>query len=149
MIVEFATGHVGINVTDIERSRAFYQQVFGWKVLSQGNEPDKHFVFLGDDRALIVTLWQQSEGRFDAGSPGLHHLSFQVGDVEDVKLAEARVREAGARLYHGGVVPHREGVSSGGIFFEDPDGTRLEIYAPAGVDGAPAPSGSAPTCGFF
>ena len=53
------------------------------------------------------------------------------------------------KLHHGGIVPHGEGASSGGIFFEDPDGTRLEIYAPAGANTAPAPSGTAPTCGFF
>ena len=34
-------------------------------------------------------------------------------------------------------------------FFTDPDGIRLEIYAPAGADTAPAPTPGAPTCGFF
>ncbi|MES2462541.1 MAG: VOC family protein, partial [Armatimonadota bacterium] len=37
---------------------------------------------------------------------------------------------------------------SGGLFFEDPDGTRLEIYAPSGVEGT-VPTSGAPTCGFF
>lgn len=45
-------------------------------------------------------------------------------------------------------MPHREGAQSGGIFFEDPDGTRLEIYAKDGASGA-APVTGAPTCGFF
>jgi lactoylglutathione lyase len=145
----FATGHVGINVTDVERSKRFYQEVFGWEIQAEGQEADKRFVFLGDDKALLVTLWQQSEGRFDGGRPGLHHLSFQVADIDAVHAAEARVRELGAKFFHDGVVPHREGASSGGIFFEDPDGSRLEIYAPAGADEQPAPSGEAPTCGFF
>ena len=48
-----------------------------------------------------------------------------------------------------GVVAHGEGAASGGIFFTDPDGIRLEIYAPGGAESAPAPSGAAPTCGFF
>jgi hypothetical protein len=47
------------------------------------------------------------------------------------------------------VVAHGEGVASGGIFFTDPDGIRLEVYAPSGAQSAPAPSGAAPTCGFF
>lgn len=38
---------------------------------------------------------------------------------------------------------------SGGLFFEDPDGIRLEIFAPRGVAGAPAPHADGPTCGFF
>lgn len=145
----FSTGHVGINVTDLERSKRFYQDVFGWKVLDEGGEGAQSFAFLGDDSALLVTLWQQGEGRFTQSSPGLHHLAFQVAAIEDVQSAEARVRELDVRLYHDGVVAHGEGVSSGGIFFEDPDGTRLEIYAPSGAEQSAAPSGAAPTCGFF
>jgi hypothetical protein len=52
-------------------------------------------------------------------------------------------------IYHGGIVPHREGADSGGLFFQDPDGIRLEIFAPAGAGRTPAPHGDGPTCGFF
>jgi hypothetical protein len=44
-------------------------------------------------------------------------------------------------------IQRREGAASGGIFFFDPDGIRLEIFTPTGAD--VAPSGTAPTCGFF
>ncbi|GAC68598.1 VOC family protein [Gordonia soli] len=144
------TGHVGLNVTDIDRSTAFYRQVFGWDVQGEGTDPDRRWAFLGDDGALLVTLWQQSSGRFDPAGPGLHHLSFQVGDVEAVRAIESRVRELGGTVHFDGVVVHGEGASSGAIFFDDPDGTRLEVFTPTGVDEtAPAPSGEAPTCGFF
>jgi predicted pyridoxine 5'-phosphate oxidase superfamily flavin-nucleotide-binding protein len=46
-------------------------------------------------------------------------------------------------------IQRREGAASGGIFFFDPDGIRLEIFTPTGADVAPAPSGTAPTCGSF
>ena len=48
-----------------------------------------------------------------------------------------------------GIVPHAEGTQSGGIFFEDPDGIRLEIYAPSGAGDRQPPSPGAPSCGFF
>ncbi|MFD2356646.1 VOC family protein [Nonomuraea ferruginea] len=97
----------------------------------------------------MVTLWQQSDGGFAADRPGLHHLAFQVPDIEAVRLAEATLRDLGVPLVYDGVVPHGEGASSGGVFFTDPDGIRLEIYAPTGADTAPAPTQGAPTCGFF
>jgi len=140
----FATGHVGLNVADLDRSVEFYAGIFGWSVKGRGDG----YAFLGDDARLILTLWQQSDGTFATDRPGLHHLSFEVDSVEAVEAAEARVREAGLRLYHDGIVPHGEGVASGGIFFEDPDGIRLEIFTGAGVHGT-APSQAAPTCGFF
>ena len=146
----YATGHVGLTVADLDRSVDFYAQVFGWAVKGRGGEGARAFAFLGDDERLVLTLWQQGAGAYAADRPGLHHLAFQVDTIEEVAAAEARVRDLGARLHHDGIVPHGEGQSSGGIFFEDPDGIRLEVYAPSGADAhGEAPSGAAPTCGFF
>jgi catechol 2,3-dioxygenase-like lactoylglutathione lyase family enzyme len=145
---ELKTGHVGINVSDLKRSLPFYQELFGFSLVQESHEPGREFAFLGDGTTLFLTLWQQSEGRFDTHAPGLHHLSFQVPDIADVKEAERRLRALGALVYHDGIVPHAEGAESGGLFFEDPDGTRLEIYASRGAGGT-APVSGAPTCGFF
>ncbi|QKW39960.1 VOC family protein [Actinomadura sp. NAK00032] len=143
------TGHVGLNVNDLDRSLPFYLRVFGFEVQAEGKEPGSRWAFLGRDGQLVLTLWEQSDTTFATRSAGLHHLSFQVETIDEVKAAERVLRELGAELVHDGVVPHGEGAASGGIFFTDPDGTRLEIYAPTGADTAPAPSGAAPTCGFF
>jgi catechol 2,3-dioxygenase-like lactoylglutathione lyase family enzyme len=142
-----ATGHVGLNVTDLERSTRFYTRVFGFQTMARDDE--QGWVFLGIDGRLLVTLWRQSEGAFATGRPGLHHLSFQVADIATVRSAETVLRELGAQFAYDGVVPHGEGAASGGLFFTDPDGIRLEIYAPSGAEATQAPSGEAPTCGFF
>ncbi|NUW41255.1 VOC family protein [Nonomuraea rhodomycinica] len=143
------TGHIGLNVTDLARSTAFYRRIFDFEVLSEKTEGERQFAFLGRDGKLLVTLWQQSGGAFPVDRPGLHHLSFQVPDIEAVRQAEATLRELGVQPLYDGIVPHGEGASSGGVFFTDPDGIRLEIYAPSGADTAPAPTQGAPTCGFF
>ncbi|MGW4963272.1 VOC family protein [Nonomuraea sp. NPDC004186] len=147
--MSFQTGHVGLNVTDLDKSKDFYTRVFGFTVAGESQEDGRRYAFLTQDGTLVLTLWQQSAGRFEAGRPGLHHLSFQVADLDAVRRAETMIREIGATLFHDGVVPHREGASSGGVFFADPDGIRLEIFAPDGAGDRPAPSSEAPTCGFF
>lgn len=146
---DFQTGHVGINVTDLDRAVRFYERVFGFSVGGRSDQAARRFAFLKNGDTLALTLWQQSEGRFDAARPGLHHLSFHVPTLADVRAAEARVREAGGRFLYEGAVPHGEGASSGGIFFEDPDGTRLEIFTSDGLQQASAPTAGAPSCGFF
>src|ERR1700754_1599793 len=143
------TGHVGLNVTDLDRSVPFYVAVFGFELVAEGKEEGRRWAFLGRDGRLVLTLWQQSDTRFPESSAGLHHLSFQVESIEEVRAAAAVLRQRDAEFRHDGVVPHGEGMSSGGIFFTDPDGIRLEIYAPTGADAAHAPTASAPTCGFF
>jgi catechol 2,3-dioxygenase-like lactoylglutathione lyase family enzyme len=147
--VTFKTGHVALNVSDLARSTAFYRTVFSFDVLAERTDGDQRFALLGQDGALVLALWQQSTGTFATDRPGLHHLSFEVADIDAVRRAEAVLRGLDVRFAYDGVVPHGEGASSGGVFFSDPDGVRLEIYAPNGAEGAPAPTPGSPTCGFF
>ena len=144
-------GHAGVNVTDLDRSAGFYERVLGLRVLARddGGDPGRRWAFLGRDAGPVVTLWQQSGGRFAADRPGLHHLAFRVESMAEVRAVEDVLRSLGADVLHDGVVAHGEGAGSGGVFFLDPDGTRLEVFAPSGAQTAPAPTAGAPTCGFF
>src|SRR5262249_30936733 len=144
-----ATAHVGLNVTDLKRSVVFYRQVFGFDLLQQSESEGRRFAFFGSGTHLVFALWPQSDGKFEKRRAGLHHLSSQVANLDELKRAEARVRSSGGKLMHDGLVAHAEGADSGGLFFEDPDGIRLEIYAPAGLAGYAAPTLDGPTCGFF
>jgi lactoylglutathione lyase len=143
------TGHIGLNVTDLDRSLAFYRDLLGFGVIGEGKEEERRYAFLGDAGRPVLTLWQQAQSSYDKGRAGLHHLALEVDSVEQVRQYERALRVHGVEFAYQGVVAHREGSASGGIFFHDPDGTRLEIYAPSGAEDTPAPSASAPTCGFF
>jgi lactoylglutathione lyase len=142
------TGHVALNVTDLGRSIDFYEALFDFDVLAR-SEDERAWALLGTEGVLSVALWEQSDGSFATGLPGLHHLSFEVPDIEAVRAAEATLERLGVEFFYDGVVAHGEGATSGGVFFHDPDGVRLEIYATTGVDGDSAPVKGAPTCGFF
>lgn len=143
------TGHIGINVTSLERSVEFYGEILGLARIGGSDLAERRYAFLGDGERLVLTLWEQSQGRFDPAAPGAHHLSFQVGSLDDVDAAERRLRERNVTFLYDGIVPHAEGSQSAGIFFEDPDGTRLEIFTASGAGGRHAPVADAPSCGFF
>ena len=121
------TGHIGLNVSHLDRSKQFYQDVFGFQVMGESQAEGRRFLFLGHGGELILTLWQQSDGRFEKHRPGLHHLSFRVDSIEKVQEAERKLRAMNVRFHYEGIVPHAEGLQSGGLFFEDPDGIRLEV----------------------
>ncbi|MEW2140994.1 VOC family protein [Streptomyces sp. NPDC005409] len=149
VISKLRTSHVGLNVTDLDRSLAFYGDALGFQMLTEGKEEGRRFALLGQDGELVLTLWQQADGAFAPASAGLHHLAFSAGEIAEVREYEERLRALGVEFAYEGVVAHREGASSGGIFFHDPDGTRLEISVPTGAEGSSAPVTGAPTCGFF
>ena len=104
---------------------------------------------MGRDGTLVLTLWEQSQGSFDAGLPGLHHLAFDVPTPQDVDAAVSRLAELDVPLIYDEVLPHLPGADSGGIFFRDPDVTRIEICTLAGMVDHPALAHGAPSCGFF
>lgn len=143
------TGHVGLNVTDIERSLAFYKDLLGFELLAEGKEDGRRHALLGRAGRLAVALWEQAEDGYAPSRAGLHHLAFQVDTMDEVRAAEAELAARGVEFAYDGVVAHGEGAASGGIFFHDPDGTRLEIYSATGAETAPAAHADAPACGFF
>ena len=144
----FETGHIGLNVNDLARSKEFYQEVFGFELKGESTDNERKFAMLANDGKLVLTLWQQSSAEFSKQTAGLHHLSFQAQSVGQIKEIEAKLRERGTKLIYDGIVLHGEGAKSGGIFFEDPDGIRLEIFTTEGLGEFSAPE-SKTACGFF
>lgn len=145
----FETGHVGLNVNDLARSTEFYRDVFGFVVSNESTGPDHKYAMLAQNGKLVLTLWQQSAAEFSRATAGLHHLSFQADSAGQIREIETKLRARGAKLIYDGIVLHGEGASSGGLFFEDPDGIRLEIFTTEGLEDYSAPEKGASACGFF
>jgi lactoylglutathione lyase len=146
---DIAPGHVGLSVTDLDRSLAFYQDILALELIQVAAHDGQRFAFLGAGGRLLLTLWQQSADAFDPRRAGLHHLALQLPTLDAVEAVETKLRARGLTPRYDGVVPHQEGADSAALFFTDPDGIRLEVYSPTGAAGRAAPLAGAPSCGFF
>jgi len=142
-------GHIGINVNDIEVSKEFYINLFDFEVILESNKDGKKFVFLGNDGKLLLTLWEQSDKKFSDSTAGLHHLAFVLKDTEELKNFEEKIEKQNVKKIYENVVSHSEGAQSGGLYFLDPDNTRLEVYIESGLDEHKPATSDAPSCGFF
>jgi catechol 2,3-dioxygenase-like lactoylglutathione lyase family enzyme len=86
--------HIGLTVSRLEESAAFFIQVLGWKEVRRDDEHPSIFV---SDGTVMVTLWQakgEPKNPFDrARNVGLHHVAFTVRTEADLERVHQRLVE--------------------------------------------------------
>ena len=132
-----AFNHVGQCVTDLERSKRFYCELFGFVVEREITPPDvgsaqllslapplgMTAAYLVRDGLVLELLHFAAAGQTQPfrertmNEPGLTHISLSVDDVDGVC---ARVPE------FGGVVIESSNIGAA-VFVRDPDGQLLEL----------------------
>ena len=134
--------HVGLVVSDLDRSRRFYAEALG---LEEVPRPPNFtfdgawFRFGGTEIHLLAEAHTTGgAGQPDPG-PGAakgmtHHLAFEV---DDVAAACERLAENAVAL-EGGPMPRGDGFVQ--VFFRDPDGYVLELFQWTGEDQSDAPA---------
>lgn len=128
MNTQLQFAHIVLNVTNIERSRAFYTKVLrNFKVIDQS---EAHVAFSNG----LFSIWLADEdmkGKKYVGTAtdqaiGLHHFSWKVDSLEALQDWEVYLKAQGIELQQGGITDDDFGGQ--GIFFRDPDNIRLEIH---------------------
>ncbi|WP_158966954.1 VOC family protein [Chachezhania sediminis] len=91
--------HVAIQVPDLEKAAAFYENVFELKRVGSAESPIGNAISLSDG-VVNLTLLHFPEGTVGGkGGPdwaGLHHIGFVVDDEE---AADARIKENGGAFF--------------------------------------------------
>lgn len=131
--------HVRLTVTDIERSKAFYDQVFGWPIaVDESASVAEPGVSESSERFYGGTVYQTPQGSlfglrpvgsaaFDAQHTGLDHVSFAVDARSDLEQAAKAL--TGAGIEHGEVTDLADaGIAI--LSFQDPDDINIELTAP-------------------
>ena len=144
--------HIGICVSDWERSLSFYRDVLGFKYLSElqvAGEPTNTLLqldnvelrasYLERDGTRIELLHFASPGHRGDGQPrpmnqlGLSHLSLRV---DNLAATRQELEKAGVRiLEHTRIdIPAFEAAA---VFIADPDGTLIELVQAPGDPALP------------
>jgi glyoxylase I family protein len=125
-----AITHVAVTVSDLDRSRAWYQRLLGADpVLDEDTGPFHHVVWLlgGTLLGIHQHTSPSSAEPFDELRPGLDHIAFACANRSELEGWEGRLNELG--VAHGGIVDAHYG---SGLSFRDPDNIALEFFAPPG-----------------
>ncbi len=113
--------HFNINVTDLNKSIAFYEQALGLHEVRRKEASDGSFtlVYMGDDKSnfqLELTWLKDKEGPYELGD-NESHLCLRVS--EDYAKVHAFHKEMGCVCY--------ENTRMGLYFIHDPDDYWIEI----------------------
>ncbi len=127
--------HVRLTVSDIERSRQFYESVFGWPVLlevpdnaDEATRKQLGFLFGGviyDMGGALIGLRPVATDRFHEDRCGLDHLAFRVASKAELDAAAKHLDDLG--------IDHEPVKDIGPTYileFRDPDNIALELSAP-------------------
>jgi glyoxylase I family protein len=144
--------HIGVCVTDLERSTRFYRDLLGFAYRSElrvQGEPsdtllrlrgvDLQAVYLERDGTRLELLHYASPGAVGDGAPrpmngrGLTHLSLRVDSVAETVAA---LRAAGAQILADTRIDIPD-FGAAAIFVADPDGTLIELVQSPGDPEAP------------
>jgi len=113
-------GHVHIKVTDLKRSKAYYTDVIGMRLVE---ELAGQFAFLSFGSAHHDLALQQSNRKSEpANESVLYHIAFEVQSIESLEQVTSRLEANG---YPVSSVDH--GISWA-AYTKDPDGNGVEIY---------------------
>jgi catechol-2,3-dioxygenase len=118
--------HIVLQVSDIERSIAFYSDVCGFQLHRRRPNGNAFLTIPGSDNDHDLALFPR-EGGTPAGPPdkslaGLIHMAFEVNDLPDLVRARRRLEQAGA---FDGTTNHGMSLS---VYGRDPDGLGFEFF---------------------
>ncbi|QMS89435.1 VOC family protein [Nostoc edaphicum CCNP1411] len=122
--------HVALNVTDVEKSVAFYRAMFGVEPVKY---KDDYAKFDLSSPALNLTL--NLAPSIQAGG-ALSHLGVQVESTEEVREAIRRFTESGLALFTEDNTDCCYALQDK-VWVTDPDGNRWEIFVVKVGDTAP------------
>ncbi len=119
--------HLGLRVRDLPRMLEFYASVLGLTVSDRGVSARRgqEMAFLTGDPAVHHQLALVAVPDEGAALPKLEHLAFEVGSLADLRAVRDRAMAAGA-----GIRSSNHG-NAWAIYFRDPEGTAVEVFAPA------------------
>jgi catechol 2,3-dioxygenase len=117
-------GYVSLNVSDLDRSFAFYQSVMGFKQV--GKSDGRALLSVDKNPSYLIELLQANGGSSQATKrAGLYHFAVLLPERRHLADMLVHLGENRSRIHFDGLADH---LVSESIYIRDPDFNGIEIY---------------------
>ena len=113
--------HLDIQVPNVPEAAAFFEQHFGFQILT--NRSSAALIALRDSDGFVLVLQRLKDPA--EKYPDGFHLGFYVSDVARVHEQRARLSEAGVGV--GEIIENNRGLM---FYFSGPGGVLIEVSCP-------------------
>jgi catechol 2,3-dioxygenase-like lactoylglutathione lyase family enzyme len=123
----FGIRHVALNVRDAQRSKEFYQRVFGMQLEWEPDPANVYLTSQGHDNLAIhqAAGLGQEPAEASAGQ-SLDHIGFAVPTHADVDAWWAHIQKEKVEVARE-IKTHRDGAHS--FYVKDPDGIVIQVIS--------------------
>ena len=124
--------HVEINVSNLGKSRAFYDALLPKMGYTLFQEWELGFSYKMNTTYLVFvqTIEKHRDSSYHRGRTGLNHLAFHADSRKQVDEITELLEVLGTEILYKDKHPYASGNDVYAVFFEDPDRIKLEIVAP-------------------
>lgn len=116
-------GHIGVYVKDLEAQTRWYSEIMNLQSIDESSAPLRFMNADPEGEHHEIVLWEDPER---AGS-GVQQISFRCFELQDVIDYVRVFRERDVEIEQ--IITHGVSIS---VYFFDPEGNRIEVYAPTG-----------------
>lgn len=115
--------HITLMVKDVEKTEEFYSKFLGEPIFK---DKDSVAYQIGKTKLFLGLPYNEiKDNEFNKDRIGLNHIAFGVPTLEELKKLQKNLDDAGVK--NSGIIIDKYG-NKEFIWFDDPDGIRLEFY---------------------
>ena len=114
-------GHIGIHVTDVEKSIEFYRKNFGFEMKEDETKSDEPWAIIGLPKVAYLCMYEHPGKTKPDDGLTINHFGLALTDFD---AATAELKKNDVEILYGGPVqwPH-----SRSLYIKDPSGHEIEL----------------------
>ena len=109
--------HLNMEVTNLNESVEFYNQLFGFTVLK--DQPEENSKIVGNEKVKLCLY--ETEEFHGYTKKGFHHFGLHIKNFEDLMQ---KCRDMEIEIFYGGPLKWEKSTS---IYIKDPNGYEIEL----------------------